>query len=176
MNLPHVTILPALSSRLDFSVLHAMRARRAARERCAAEKLALLRRLGQSAHLPSLPEARVEQSWNEQVFAKVLDYRTLWERHHGAGIAPCELRLRVRCSLPQPARRSWRQSPATHDIYREQALRSQRRDAWPTFARRSSTTAAGVRALAVRDRQEVPGLAHDQRVPRALWAALWSTL
>jgi hypothetical protein len=73
MSLPRVTTLPALRSRLDFSMLHAMRARRAARERCTAEKLALLRRLAQSAHLPSLTETRVEQSWNERVFARLLD-------------------------------------------------------------------------------------------------------
>ncbi|KYG05073.1 hypothetical protein BE21_43005, partial [Sorangium cellulosum] len=54
-----------------------MRARRAARERCSADKLALLRRLAQSTLLGGLPETRVEQSWNEQVFAKLLDYRTL---------------------------------------------------------------------------------------------------
>lgn len=74
---PPVTILPALESRLDYSLLHAARARCAARERHAADKLARLRRLAQQAVFHTLPETRAEQSWNEQLFAKVLGYRTL---------------------------------------------------------------------------------------------------
>ncbi|HZF50271.1 MAG TPA: hypothetical protein VE093_16545 [Polyangiaceae bacterium] len=73
----HATTLPALRSLVDFSSLHALRARRAAREPRPAEKLALLRRLAQKTVFGNLPETRVEQSWNEQLFAKVLGYRTL---------------------------------------------------------------------------------------------------
>jgi hypothetical protein len=71
------TTLPALLTRVDFSALHALRARRAAREPHTSEKLALLRRLAQHTVFGTLSETRVEQSWNEQLFAKVLGYRTL---------------------------------------------------------------------------------------------------
>jgi hypothetical protein len=71
------TTLPALRTHVDFSALHALRARRAAREPHTSEKLALLRRLAQHTVFGTLSETRVEQSWNEQLFAKVLGYRTL---------------------------------------------------------------------------------------------------
>jgi hypothetical protein len=71
------TTLPALRTLVDFSALHALRARRAAREPHTSEKLALLRRLAQHTVFGTLSETRVEQSWNEQLFAKVLGYRTL---------------------------------------------------------------------------------------------------
>ena len=71
------TTLPALRTHVDFSALHALRARRSAREPHTSEKLALLRRLAKHTVFGSLSETRVEQSWNEQLFAKVLGYRTL---------------------------------------------------------------------------------------------------
>lgn len=71
------TTLPALRSLVDFSALHALRARRAAREPQTADKLALLHRLAQHTVFGTLSETRVEQSWNEQLFARVLGYRTL---------------------------------------------------------------------------------------------------
>jgi hypothetical protein len=71
------TTLPALRTLVDFSALHALRARRAAREPHTSEKLALLRRLAQRTVFGTLSETRVEQSWNEQLFAKLLGYRTL---------------------------------------------------------------------------------------------------
>jgi hypothetical protein len=69
----------AVRSNLDFSVVNAMRARRRVREGNAAGKLELLRRLHRqyvTGTLPRYTETRVEQSWNEQIFAKVLGYRT----------------------------------------------------------------------------------------------------
>ncbi|MEP7119364.1 MAG: hypothetical protein ABJE95_00415 [Byssovorax sp.] len=73
---PAIT-LPALRSLVDFSALHALRARRLAREPQTSDKLALLRRLAQHTVFGTLSETRVEQSWNEQLFARVLGYRTL---------------------------------------------------------------------------------------------------
>lgn len=68
-------------SAVDRSILNAMRVRRRAWERRADEKLAILRRLQRQYVEKSLPkthsETTVEQSFNEQLFATVLDYRTL---------------------------------------------------------------------------------------------------
>ena len=71
------TTLPAIRTLVDFSLVHALRARRAARDPNPSDKLALLRRLAQQTLFHTLPETRVEQSWNEQLFARVLGYRTL---------------------------------------------------------------------------------------------------
>jgi hypothetical protein len=71
----------AVHSRLDFSALHARRARRIASVQDAATRLAVLRRLQRQYVTHDLPhrsaETRVEQSFNEQLFARVLGYRTL---------------------------------------------------------------------------------------------------
>jgi hypothetical protein len=70
----------AVRSKLDPSVLQAMRMRRRRAETRAAEKLEILRRLylqHVACDLPKQPETRVEQSFNEQLFARVFDYETL---------------------------------------------------------------------------------------------------
>jgi len=70
----------AVASTINPSVLAILRARRRAREREADAKLAILRRLRrqmQTGLLPRYTETRVEQSWNEQLFARVLGYQTL---------------------------------------------------------------------------------------------------
>ncbi len=71
-------------SRLAPSVFHLLRARRRCAETRADEKLALLRRLERQKVIRDLPETRVEQSFNEQLFAQVLGYRTLLS-HDGDG-------------------------------------------------------------------------------------------
>jgi hypothetical protein len=76
------TTLPAIRTLVDFSAVHALRARRAARDPQPSARLALLRRLAQQTIFQTLPETRVEQSWNEQLFARVLGYRTLFS-HDG---------------------------------------------------------------------------------------------
>lgn len=73
-----------VQSRLDPSVLRLLRARRHATETHATEKLGLLRRLERQKVIRDLPESRVEQSFNEQLFARILGYRTLLS-HEGAG-------------------------------------------------------------------------------------------
>jgi hypothetical protein len=78
---PHPsTTLPAIRTRVDFSLVHALRARRLAREPDPASKLALLRRLCEQAVFRSLPESPSEPSGNEQLFARVLGYHTLSSR------------------------------------------------------------------------------------------------
>lgn len=67
----------AVLSRLDASIQRLLRARRRVGDRGALEKLALLRRLEHRHVIRDLPETRVEQSFNEQLFARVLGYRTL---------------------------------------------------------------------------------------------------
>lgn len=74
----------ATRSALPPETLRAMRARRLGRERDAAMKLALLRRLERQKVLRDLPETRVEQSFNEQLFARILGYRTLLSHEPGA--------------------------------------------------------------------------------------------
>ncbi|UQA61763.1 hypothetical protein [Polyangium aurulentum] len=69
-----------IDSKIDASVLNAMRAWRRQTEGRAEEKLALLRRLRRQYETKSLPkytETQVEQSFNEQIFARVFDYQTL---------------------------------------------------------------------------------------------------
>ncbi len=69
-----------VNTRLDPSLFALMKARRRAWEPNAQGKLAVLRRLGQhqnSGLLPGLTESNAEQSWNEQLFGKVLGYQTL---------------------------------------------------------------------------------------------------
>lgn len=76
-----------LKSSVDFSIRNRLRLRRLARfnndkegDSDVMEALALIQRL-RSRHvdgtLPALKETSVEQSWTEQIFAKVLGYRTL---------------------------------------------------------------------------------------------------
>lgn len=72
-----------LRSVVDPSTLRVMRAARAARERRAVEKLALLRRLERQKIFHELTEKRVEQSYNEQLFSVVFDYRTLLSHEPG---------------------------------------------------------------------------------------------
>lgn len=74
----HGSVL-AVSSTLDPAVANALRLGRRARERDAAGKLALLRRLQRQHVLRDLPlaERKTEQSFNEQLFARVLGYQTL---------------------------------------------------------------------------------------------------
>lgn len=66
-----------IGSRLDVSALGLLRSRRVVREHNAPARLSLLRRLRERALLHELVETRVEQSWNEQLFSRVLGYRTL---------------------------------------------------------------------------------------------------
>lgn len=73
----------AVRSLIDPSTLRILRAARAARERRAPEKLALLRRMERQTIFHELTEKRVEQSFNEQLFAFVLDYRTLLSHEPG---------------------------------------------------------------------------------------------
>jgi hypothetical protein len=71
--------MSAVVTTLDFSAANGMRARRRASERNARGKLSILRRIERQFVLGTLPratESNVEQSWNEQVFAAVLGYRT----------------------------------------------------------------------------------------------------
>jgi hypothetical protein len=69
----------AVETSLDPSVASALRLGRRAHERDAAEKLSRLRRLRRQNLRRDLPlgEKRVEQSFNEQLFARVLGYQTL---------------------------------------------------------------------------------------------------
>lgn len=71
----------AIDSKVDASVLNAMRAWRRCTDEQPEEKLALLRRLRRQYETGSLPkhysETQVEQSFNEQIFARVFGYRTL---------------------------------------------------------------------------------------------------
>lgn len=69
----------AVTTSLDFTTANRLRARRRLAEINAQEKLAILNRVYRqfvSGTLPRYSESNVEQSWNEQVFARVLDYRT----------------------------------------------------------------------------------------------------
>lgn len=69
----------AIRTSIDFTIANSLRARRRLSEPAADEKLAVLRRLTKqyvSGVLPRFTETSVEQSWNEQVFAKVLGYQT----------------------------------------------------------------------------------------------------
>jgi hypothetical protein len=70
-----------MATLLDTSAVHMMVARRLAREPNARQKLDLLGRLQRTyieCRLPRESETRVEQSFNEQLFAKVFGYRTLF--------------------------------------------------------------------------------------------------
>ena len=68
----------AIDSKLDASVLNAMRVKRRVRERQAEEKLRLLRRLRRRHGNNTLPkETSAEASFIEQFFAKIFDYSTL---------------------------------------------------------------------------------------------------
>jgi hypothetical protein len=75
----------AVQTGLDASVANLLRARRKASEpdALATEKLRLLRRLEHRRVIRDLPESRVEQSFNEQLFARILGYVTLLS-HEGA--------------------------------------------------------------------------------------------
>jgi hypothetical protein len=86
---------------IDFTLANGLRARRRLSECAAEDKLAILRRLNRqlaSGMLPLQKETNVEQSWNEQVFAKVLGYQTqlshdllpfhLKPKVHGGGYYP----------------------------------------------------------------------------------------
>lgn len=68
----------AIESKLDASVLHALRAKRRARERQAGEKLRLLHRLRRRLNQGAFPkETSAEASFVEQLFAKLFGYSTL---------------------------------------------------------------------------------------------------
>jgi hypothetical protein len=72
--------MSAVQSRLDFSQVNAMRIQRRATQPAEAA-LGVLRRLQHHATigtLGALTETRIEQSFNEQLFAHVLGYRTLF--------------------------------------------------------------------------------------------------
>jgi hypothetical protein len=74
-------VFGAIRSELDFSVLHALRAERRAAERRATAKLRVLRELRRHRVLGLLSkhsETRIEQSWNENLFAQVFGYRTMF--------------------------------------------------------------------------------------------------
>ncbi len=73
----------AVTSRLDPSAFHLLRGWRRCRERDAKGKLELLRRLERQKVIRDLPETRVEQSFNEQLFAQVLGFRTLLSSDNG---------------------------------------------------------------------------------------------
>src|ERR1700733_13284150 len=67
--------------RPDASALRLLMHRRLLGERQADEKLALIRRLQRryvECRLPKESESRVEQSFNEQLFARIFGYRTLF--------------------------------------------------------------------------------------------------
>jgi hypothetical protein len=69
----------AVTTSLDFSTANRLRARRRVAEADVRRKVAILQRVYRqfvSGTLPRSTESNVEQSWNEQVFAAVLDYRT----------------------------------------------------------------------------------------------------
>jgi hypothetical protein len=69
----------AIASALDFSVRNRLRVKRQYPGTGSAEKLARLARLRRqhlSGLLPRYRETQVEQSWNEQIFANVLGYKT----------------------------------------------------------------------------------------------------
>lgn len=74
----------ATLSRIPSDVLRLLRAQRLRDENDAPDKLARLRRLELQKVLHELPETRVEQSFNEQLFAAILGYRTLLS-HDGGG-------------------------------------------------------------------------------------------
>ena len=71
----------AVTTSLDLSVANRLRARRRLAETNARHKLDILHRAYRpfvAGTLPHYAELNVEQSWNDQVFAKVLDYKTLF--------------------------------------------------------------------------------------------------
>lgn len=74
---------PAVRTTLDPAFLRALVARRRATVENAEEKIARLRRLELQKLFGELTETRVEQSFNEQLFAAILGYRTLFS--HDAG-------------------------------------------------------------------------------------------
>ena len=74
----------SVRSHLDPSVRRLLRAhRRVAESERIDQKLGLLRRLERQKVIRDLPETRVEQSFNEQLFARVLNYRTLFSHDGG---------------------------------------------------------------------------------------------
>lgn len=69
-----------IATNVDYSVINAMRLRRRLLDREAPHKRDLLRRLYRQyvlCNLPEQAESRVEQSFNERLFAEIFDYRTL---------------------------------------------------------------------------------------------------
>lgn len=71
---------PTIDSLVDWSVLNAMRAWRRQTDQQAEKKLRLLRRLRRqygTGSLPKYTETQFEQSFNEQIFARVFDYETI---------------------------------------------------------------------------------------------------
>jgi hypothetical protein len=71
--------MSSITTTIDFSTANRLRARQLVASADSERKLALLHRVYRqfvSGTLPSYSETSVEQSWNEQVFAAVLDYQT----------------------------------------------------------------------------------------------------
>ena len=77
--------MPAITTALDFSIANSLRARALVTQTHAQSKLRVLARLRQqyiANVLPRFTESNVEQSWNEQVFAHVLGYKTQFSHDH----------------------------------------------------------------------------------------------
>src|SRR5206468_1893244 len=71
-------VVAAVCSTIDPVRVHAMRMRRRLRARDALDQLALLRRLRERHRTRAYCETRIEQSFNEQLFAQVFGYQTLF--------------------------------------------------------------------------------------------------